>query len=418
MLKTQIISLSAREILDSRGNPTLEACAVVRRGAEEYAACASVPSGASTGEHEAHELRDGGERYGGKGVLRAVESVNGEISAALTGLDPTDQSRIDTVLRCLDGTANLSRLGANAVLGASLACARAAAMAHGLPLYRFLGGAAANRLPLPMMNILNGGVHAANLLDIQEFMIIPDGSGSFQDALRMGTEVYHALKRVLSARSLSTSVGDEGGFAPMVRTANEACALIVEAIGLAGYNAAPGSVTLALDAAASEWVSPEGGYVMPKSGKSMTARQLITYWKGLVSRFPIVSIEDGVGENDWESWTQLTASLGKQIMLVGDDLFVTDPARVMRGIELGAANAVLIKPNQIGTLSDVFEAVRAARRGGYRVIMSHRSGETEDNILADLAVAAGADFIKSGAPARAERTAKYNRLLAIENELQ
>lgn len=417
MLKSQILSLTAREILDSRGNPTLEARAVVQRGTEKFAACASVPSGASTGEHEAHELRDGGSRYGGKGVLRAVESVNGEISAALTGLDPTDQSRIDTALRCLDGTDNLSRLGANAVLGASLACARAAAVACGLPLYRHLGGVAANSVPLPMMNILNGGVHAANLLDIQEFMIIPEGAATFSDALRMGSEVYHALKRVLSARGLSTSVGDEGGFAPMVRTANEACSLIVEAIGLAGYTAGTGGVTLALDAAASEWVSPEGSYLLPKSGKTMTERQLISYWKSMISRFPIVSIEDGAGENDWDSWTQLTASLGDRIMLVGDDLFVTDPSRVQRGILLHTANAVLIKPNQIGTLTDVFCAVREARRGGYKVIMSHRSGETEDCFLADLAVAVGADFIKSGAPARSERTAKYNRLLAIEEEI-
>ena len=418
MIKPQIISLRAREILDSRGNPTLEAYAVVQRGSDSFSACASVPSGASTGEHEAHELRDGGERYGGKGVLHAVESVNSEIFRALSGMDPTDQSRIDEALRKLDGTANLSRLGANAVLGTSLAVARAAAASHELPLYRYLGGAGAVHLPLPMMNILNGGVHASNQLDIQEFMIIPEGAPTFAEAMRMGSEVYHALKRVLSSRSLSTAVGDEGGFAPQLRTPQDACALLVEAIGLAGYTAGAGGVTLALDAAASEWADPEGGYKLPKSGRQMTAKQLISFWRTLTGRFPIVSIEDGVGENDWESWTQLTSALGDKVMLVGDDLFVTDPTRVKRGIELGAANAVLIKPNQIGTLSDVLEAVRQARCGGYKVIMSHRSGETEDSFLADLAVAAGADFIKSGAPARAERTAKYNRLLAIEEELQ
>jgi len=418
MIKPQIISLRAREILDSRGNPTLEAYAVVQRGSDSFSACASVPSGASTGEHEAHELRDGGERYGGKGVLHAVESVNSEIFRALSGMDPTDQSRIDEALRKLDGTANLSRLGANAVLGTSLAVARAAAASHELPLYRYLGGAGAVHLPLPMMNILNGGVHASNQLDIQEFMIIPEGAPTFAEAMRMGSEVYHALKRVLSSRSLSTAVGDEGGFAPQLRTPQDACALLVEAIGLAGYTAGAGGVTLALDAAASEWADPEGGYKLPKAGRQMTAKQLISFWRTLTGRFPIVSIEDGVGENDWESWTQLTSALGDKVMLVGDDLFVTDPTRVKRGIELGAANAVLIKPNQIGTLSDVLEAVRQARCGGYKVIMSHRSGETEDSFLADLAVAAGADFIKSGAPARAERTAKYNRLLAIEEELQ
>ncbi|MCI6908937.1 MAG: phosphopyruvate hydratase [Eubacteriales bacterium] len=420
MKTTEILRVRAREILDSRANPTVSATVTVRRGLQEYEGAAAVPSGASTGEHEARELRDGDEsRYHGRGVLTACAHVNGEINAALRGCDAAAQEHVDARLRALDGTDDLSRLGANAVLAVSLAAARAAANAYGLPLYRYLGGTGACTLPVPMMNILNGGAHAANNLDIQEFMIVPTREGAtFAERLRMCAEVYHALRGVLVSRGLSAGIGDEGGFAPNLRTPADACGLILEAIGLAGYTAGEsGDFALALDAAASEWVTEDGAYRMPKIRRDFTPKQLSSYWKSLCGRFPIISIEDPFGENDWESWAALTRSSGRRLQLVGDDLFVTNAGRIRQGIELGAANAVLIKPNQIGTLSDTFGAIETAKTHGYRVILSHRSGETEDSFLADLAVAAGAGQIKTGAPARGERTAKYNRLLAIEDEL-
>ncbi|MEA4824621.1 MAG: phosphopyruvate hydratase [Clostridiaceae bacterium] len=420
MKTTEILRVRAREIIDSRANPTVSATVTVRRGAFEYESSAMVPSGASTGEYEALELRDGDKsRYNGRGVLTACAHVNGEINAALRGCDAAAQEHIDARMRALDGTDDLSRLGANAVLAVSLATARAAATAYEIPLYRYLGGTNACVLPVPMMNILNGGAHASNNLDIQEFMIVPSREGAtFAERLRMCSEVYHALRGVLVSRGLSVGIGDEGGFAPNLRTPADACGLIVEAIGLAGYTAGEaGDFALAIDAASSDWSADDGAYHMPKMKRDFAPKQLSSYWKSLCSRFPIISIEDPFGENDWDSWTALTHSLGRRIQLVGDDLFVTNAGRIRQGIELGAANAVLIKPNQIGTLSDTFNAIDTARAHGYRVILSHRSGDTEDSFLADLAVATNAGQIKTGAPSRGERTAKYNRLLAIEDEL-
>ncbi len=406
-----IAEIRAREILDSRGNPTVEADLFLDDGAWGRA---SVPSGASTGEGEALERRDGGARYLGKGVLRAVRAVSEEIAPALRGR-PADQEEIDRGLIALDATADKSRLGANALLAVSLALAKAAAASRRLPLYRSIGGPTARRLPVPLMNVLNGGAHAANTLDVQEFMLVPYGAARFSEALRAGAEIFHHLKALLTERRLSTGVGDEGGFAPNAGGAEEALALLVEATTRAGYR--PGEdVALALDVAASE-LAGEGGYVFRREGVVRTAPEVIDYYDALAGRFPLVSIEDGVGEADWAGWRALTARLGRRLQLVGDDLFVTNPVRLRRGIAEGVANAILVKPNQIGTLTETLEAVRLAQAAGYAVILSHRSGETEDTIIADLAVAVGVGQIKTGAPARGERTAKYNQLLRIEEEL-
>ena len=412
MNKPQIIRCCAREILDSRGNPTVEATVVLEGDA---VGVASAPSGASTGSFEAHESRDGDTaRYGGRGVTAAVAAVNGQIASALCDKNAGDQQEIDRLLIALDGTKNKHRLGANAMLAVSLAVARAAAGFYHMPLYRYLGGTNARTLPVPMMNILNGGAHAANNVDIQEFMILPVGAPSFSEALRWGSEVYHALGKLLRARGLSTTVGDEGGFAPNLESDEEALTLVNEAIRVAGYT--EGQVKIALDAAASEWQQREG-YKQPKRGREMSSAALIEEWCRLSERYPIVSIEDGLGEEDFAGVRDLTARLGERVMLVGDDLFVTNESRLLRGIREGAGNSILIKPNQIGTLSETLQVIRTANAAGYRHILSHRSGETEDTTIADLAVATNAPFIKSGAPARSERVAKYNRLLRIEAAL-
>jgi enolase len=410
---TIIADLYAREILDSRGNPTVEVEVVLEDGTVGRAA---VPSGASTGTYEAVELRDGdAARYGGKGVLRAVEHVNDEIAMEVVGLNAVDQAEIDALLIELDGTENKSRLGANAILGVSLAVARAAAAALGLPLYRYLGGVGANLLPVPMMNVVNGGRHADNNLDLQEFMIVPVGAGSFAEALRMGAEVYHSLRRILHERGLSTAVGDEGGFAPRLDANEEALKLLVAAIESAGYR--PGEdVALALDPAASEFFE-DGRYVLKGEGRSLSPDEMVDYYADLAGRYPILSIEDGLAEEDWEGWELLTRRLGNTVQLVGDDLFVTNPGRLSRGITLGVANSILIKLNQIGTLTETLETIALARQAGYAVVISHRSGETEDTFIADLAVATRAGQIKTGAPSRSERVAKYNQLLRIEEEL-
>lgn len=409
-----ITDIVAREILDSRGNPTIEVDVILEDGSMGRAA---VPSGASTGEHEAVELRDADEsRYRGKGVLRAVEHVEGEIADTLLGLDATDQRQIDRILVELDGTHNKARLGANAILGVSMAVAKAAAEYHGLPLFRYLGGSQANLLPTPMMNILNGGRHADNNVDIQEFMILPVGADSFADGLRIGTEVYHCLKSVLSAQGLSTAIGDEGGFAPSLASNEQALDVILQAIEKAGYT--PGDdVVLALDVAASEMVQ-DGSYVMYKSTKEKrSAEQMIEWYRSLCERYPIVSIEDGMGEHDWQGWIGLTDALGDHVQLVGDDLFVTNAEFLARGISEGAGNSILVKVNQIGTLSETFEAVALANRYGYSAVLSHRSGETEDTTIADIAVATSCGQIKTGAPCRSDRVAKYNQLLRIEEML-
>jgi enolase len=409
----KIVSLRAREVLDSRGNPTLEVDVALDDGTVGRAA---VPSGASTGAHEALELRDGDPaRYGGKGVLRAVANVGEVIGPALVGRSPFDQEAIDRLLLELDGTPNKSRLGANAILGVSLAVAHAAAAARHLPLYQYLGGPDAHRLPLPLFNILNGGRHARGGVDFQEFMVAPIGASTFAEALRWGAEVYHALGRLLDERGLATGVGDEGGFAPALGRNEDALALVLEAIERAGRR--PGDeVALALDAAASE-LYRDGRYHLSREGRVLSSTELVALWQDWCSRYPIVSIEDGLAEDDWEGWRLLTERLGQDVQLVGDDLFVTSVERLRRGIEAGAANAILVKPNQIGTLSETLEAVRLARQARYAAIISHRSGETEDTTIADLAVATGVGQIKTGAPARGERTAKYNRLLRIEEEL-
>ena len=404
----------AREILDSRGWPTVEATVVLRGGARGSGA---VPSGASTGEHEAIELRDGDEtRYRGKGVRRAVANVNETIAPALRGLDAADQDGVDRTLITLDGTEDKSRLGANALLAVSLATARAAAAAGRAPLYRALGGEGATLLPVPLMNVINGGRHAANTLDFQEFMIAPHGAPSFPEALRQGAEVYHALHDLLAQRGLATAVGDEGGFAPALGSHEEALDLLVEAIRAAGLT--PGrDVSIALDPAVSELVQ-DGGYVMKKAGgPRRTADELIALWERWCAAYPIVSIEDGLGENDWDGWERLTARLGATVQVVGDDLFVTNETRLAEGIRRKVANAILIKLNQIGTVTETRAAMARAAAAGYRAIVSHRSGETEDAFIADFAVATGAGQIKTGAPCRSERTAKYNRLLAIAEEL-
>jgi len=408
-----IIDIFAREILDSRANPTVEVEVVLDDGTYEKA---GVPSGASTGAHEAIELRDGDKsRFNGKGVLMAVDNVNDIIADAIIGMDPTEQVAIDKTMLELDGTPNKSKLGANAILGVSLAVARAAAASAGIPLFQYIGGANAKTLPVPMMNILNGGKHADNNVDIQEFMIMPVGAESFAEALRMGSEVFHSLKSVLKARGLATGVGDEGGFAPDLASNEDAIKLILQAIEKAGYK--PGEqVALALDPASTEFFE-DGKYKLSGEGKEFTPAQMVDYYSDLCAKYPIVSIEDGFAEDDWDGWGLATRKMGGKVQLVGDDLFVTNPVRIKKGIELGVANSVLIKVNQIGTLTETLDAIETAKRAGYTAVISHRSGETEDTTIADIAVATNAGFIKTGAPSRSERVAKYNQLLRIEELL-
>ena len=409
---SEIVSIVGREVLDSRGNPTVEVDVTLASG---MIGRAIVPSGASTGEHEAVELRDGGKRFGGKGVLTAVGFVNGEIADELDGLDALDQRLIDTALINLDGTDNKARLGANSILGVSLAVAKAAANELELPLYRYVGGANAHLLPVPMMNVINGGAHADNTIDLQEFMIMPVGAASFREALRWGAETYHTLKKLLHDRGLSTAVGDEGGFAPDLASNEDAITILVEAIQLAGYT--PGEdIAIALDPAMSE-LYRDGHYHLAGEGKVLSSDDLAAYWARLVDTYPIVSIEDGMAEDDWDGWESLSASVGDRVQLVGDDLFVTNTARLQMGIDRKVANSVLIKVNQIGTLTETLETVELATRHAYTSVMSHRSGETEDATIADLAVATNCGQIKAGAPARSDRVAKYNQLLRIEEQL-
>ena len=409
---SEIVSVIGREILDSRGNPTVEVEVKLESG---ILARAAVPSGASTGEHEAVELRDGGRRYLGKGVMTAVGFVSGEVAHALQGLSALDQRLVDTTLIDLDGTDNKSRLGANAILGASLATAKAAARQLGVPLYRYVGGSNAHVLPVPMMNVINGGVHADNTIDLQEFMLMPIGAPSFREALRWGTETYHSLKRVLNGRGLSTSVGDEGGFAPNLASNEEAIKVLVEAIELAGYR--PGEdIAIALDPAMSE-LYRDGHYHLEGEGKVLTTDELVEYWMRLIALYPIVSIEDGMAEDDWDGWSALTTALGNRLQIVGDDVFVTNAERLQMGIDRKVANSILIKVNQIGTLTETLDTVGLATQHAYTCVMSHRSGETEDTTIADLAVATNCGQIKTGAPARSDRVAKYNQLLRIEDQL-
>jgi enolase len=403
-----IAEVTARQILDSRGNPTVEVDVRLDSGALGRAA---VPSGASTGVHEALELRDGGEGYGGKGVMRAVENVRGEIAQAVRGVDPDDQESLDRRLIDLDGTPNKGRLGANAILGVSLAAAKAAAADAGVSLFRYLGGDAARTLPVPMLNVINGGAHAQNSIDLQEFMLVPVGAESFAEAMRVGAEVYHSLRAVLHERGYGTGVGDEGGFAPDLESSEAAIEAILEAAERAGHRE---RIAIALDPAASEVF--EGG-VYRFEGREKPSAEMPGFWAELIERYPIVSIEDGLAEDDWETWAELTRELGERVQLVGDDLFVTNPVRLQRGIESGVANSILVKVNQIGTLTETLEAIRMAQAAGYTAVISHRSGETEDTTIADLAVATNAGQIKTGAPARSDRVAKYNQLLRIEEEL-
>ena len=415
MVYTAIEKVIGREILDSRGNPTVEA--------EVYLADGTVgrgtaPSGASTGEFEALELRDGDKsRYGGKGVSKAVENINTVINDAVKGIDASDTYAVDKAMIDADGTKDKSKLGANAILAVSIAAARAASIAIGVPLYRFLGGVSGNRLPVPMMNILNGGAHAANTVDVQEFMIMPVGAPSFKEALRQCAEVFHALAALLKSKGLATSVGDEGGFAPDLGSDEEAIRYILEAVKNAGYE--PGKdFMIAMDAASSEWKgSKKGEYILPKAGTKFTSSELIAHWKKLVEKYPIISIEDALDEEDWEGWQELTKELGGKVQLVGDDLFVTNTERLAKGISLGCGNSILIKLNQIGSVSETLEAIKMAHKAGYTAISSHRSGETADTTIADLAVALNTCQIKTGAPSRSERVAKYNQLLRIEEEL-
>ena len=410
---SEIIDIHAREILDSRGNPTVEVDVTLEDGSTGRAA---VPSGASTGAYEAHEQRDGDKsRYGGKGVLKAVDAVNGEICNELTGLDATDQRMIDLLMIDLDGTENKSRLGANAILGVSLAVSKAAAEACSMPLYRYIGGANARVLPTPMMNIINGGAHADNPIDIQEFMIMPVSAESMADSVRMGAEVFHALKKTLHEAGHNTNVGDEGGFAPNIGSTDEAIGFILKAIEKAGYR--PGDdIALALDAASTEFYK-KGKYELAGEGKSLTSEQFARYLVDLCDRYPILSIEDGMAEDDWDGWVALTGMLGDRVQLVGDDLFVTNPDRLAMGLQRGAANSILVKVNQIGTLSETLDAVELAHLHGYTAVMSHRSGETEDTTIADLAVATNCGQIKTGSLSRSDRIAKYNQLIRIEEEL-
>jgi enolase len=405
---SSIADVRARQILDSRGNPTVEVDVLLESGAVGRAA---VPSGASTGVHEAVELRDGGEAYGGKGVTKAVANANGELREAVLGREATEQEELDRALIELDGTPNKGRLGANAILGVSLAAAKAAAADAEQPLFRYLGGDDATTLPVPMLNVINGGAHAANSIDLQEFMVVPVGAESFADALRIGAEVYHALKKVLGDRGLATGVGDEGGFAPDLESSEAAIEAILEAAERAGHRE---RIAIALDPATSEIFS-DGRYRF--EGRDLPSAELPTFWRGIVDAYPVVSIEDGCAEDDWDAWAALTGELGDRLQLVGDDLFVTNPQRLQQGIERGVANSILVKVNQIGTLTETIEAVRLAHENGYSAVMSHRSGETEDATIADLAVALGTGQIKTGAPARSDRVAKYNQLLRIEEEL-
>ncbi len=410
---THIEEISAMEILDSRGNPTVEVTVVLANGA---AGRAAVPSGASTGSFEAVELRDKDKnRYGGKGVLTAIRNIHEIIAKGLVGASAMEQTLIDQELRRLDGTDNKSKLGANATLGVSLAVAKAAANSLGMPLFRYIGGVSARILPVPLMNILNGGKHAQDGVDLQEFMIVPHGARSFAEALQWGTEIYHALKAVLHDKNLSTGVGDEGGFAPSLATNEEALELIMQAIAKAGLKPKD-QVSLALDPASTEFYE-KGKYHLATEKRTLTSSEMVKYWQKLVNNYPIVSIEDGMSEEDWDGWRELTDAVGSQVQLVGDDLFVTNTERLKRGIDLGVANSILIKPNQIGTLSETLEAILLAQENGYTNILSHRSGETEDSTIADLAVAMSSGQIKTGAPCRSERTAKYNQLLRIERDL-
>ena len=409
---SKIASIHARQILDSRGNPTVEAEVTLDSGEVGRAA---VPSGASTGEFEATELRDGGEAYGGKAVTRAVAAVNEEIAGRLAGMDALDQRALDEAMIELDGTPNKSRLGANAILGVSLAAAHAAAASAGQPLWLYLGGEEATTLPVPMMNVLNGGAHADNRVDFQEFMIVPCGASSFSEALRTGTEVFHGLKSALSARGLGTAGGDEGGFAPDLGSNEEALEMLMEGIAAAGYEP-DGDVAIALDPATSE-IFEDGTYVLEHEGRRLSAAEMADYWAEMADRYPILSIEDGMAEEDWDGWALLTEKVGDRVQLVGDDLFVTNTERLGRGIELGVGNSILVKVNQIGTLSETLDAVAMAHDAGYTAVMSHRSGETEDTTIADLAVATGCGQIKTGAPSRSDRVAKYNQLLRIEEQL-
>jgi enolase len=409
---SEIERVHARQILDSRGNPTVEVDLVLRSGA---AGRAAVPSGASTGEFEAVELRDGGDSWGGKGVGKAVHNVNGELAEAVRGIDAANQDAVDRAMTDLDGTPNKGRLGANAILGISLAAAKAAAAEAGLPLWRYLGGEAAHVLPVPMMNVLNGGAHADNKVDFQEFMIVPQGAGSFSEALRAGAEVFHALKRILHERGLGTAVGDEGGFAPDVDSNEAALGALMAGIEAAGYR--PGEdVAIALDPATSE-IYEDGSYLLRHEGRSLSSAEMADYWADIAGRYPVVSLEDGMDEEDWEGWRVLTERIGDRMQLVGDDLFVTNTDRLRRGIESGVANSILVKVNQIGTLTEALDAVKMAQDAGYTAVMSHRSGETEDTTIADLAVATGCGQIKTGAPSRTDRVAKYNQLLRIEEAL-
>jgi enolase len=409
---SSIERVHARQILDSRGNPTVEVDVVLASGA---AGRAAVPSGASTGEFEAVELRDGGDDWGGKGVAQAVANVNGELAEAVKGVDPADQESLDRAMIELDGTENKGRLGANAILGVSLAGAKAAAAEVGQPLWRYLGGEAAHVLPVPMMNVLNGGAHADNKVDFQEFMIVPVGAPSFAEALRLGAEVFHALKGLLHERGLSTAVGDEGGFAPDLDSNEAALEALVAGIEAAGHEPG-GDVAIALDPATSELES-DGSYELEHEGRSLSSAEMAEYWGDITSRYPVVSLEDGMDEEDWEGWKRLTDHIGDRVQLVGDDLFVTNTERLRRGIDQGVGNSILVKVNQIGTLTETLNAIRMARDAGYTAVMSHRSGETEDTTISDLAVATGCGQIKTGAPSRSDRVAKYNQLLRIEEAL-
>ena len=410
---SEIRQIHARQVLDSRGNPTVEVELTLASGA---AGRAAVPSGASTGEFEAVELRDGGDAFAGKGVGQAVANVNGELAEALAGFDAHDQQGLDRRMIDLDGTPNKARLGANAILGVSLAAAKAAAAEEGMTLWRYLGGEAAHVLPVPMMNVLNGGAHADNRVDFQEFMVVPVGAASFSEALRAGVEVFHALKRTLHDRGLATLVGDEGGFAPDLESNEAGLQMLMEGIEAAGYE--PGAdVAIALDPATSEIHSAGSGYVLEHEGRTLSSDQMAHYWAGIADSYPVLSIEDGMDEEDWDGWRMLTERVGERVQLVGDDLFVTNSERLRRGIESGVANSILVKVNQIGTLTETLDAVRTAREAGYTAVMSHRSGETEDTTIADLAVATGCGQIKTGAPSRSDRVAKYNQLLRIEEAL-
>lgn len=412
MTDKKIIKVEGFEMMDSRSNPTVGARVTLSDGSVGFALS---PSGASTGIYEAHEMRDGDkDRYGGKGVLKAVNAVENEIAPALIALGTVNQLAADECMIALDGTENKKRLGANAILAVSLALAKAAAKSYGMPLYRYLGGINGNELPRPMMNILNGGAHAANNIDIQEFMIVPYKAESFAEGLRECSEIYHALGDILKEQGKGSGVGDEGGFAPDLKTDEEAIELIVKATERAGYNT--DEIKIALDVASSEWYS-DGGYLLPKRNQKMSADELIGYYGELITKYPIISIEDGTAEEDWEGWQRLTAALGDKIQLVGDDLFVTNASRLKKGIELGAANSILVKLNQIGTLTETLDVIELAKKHGYTAVISHRSGETEDTSIADLAVAVNAGQIKTGAPCRTDRVAKYNRLLMIESEL-